>query len=50
MTLSLAIEGSGFNARTCDEVAYFHNALFLIDDRGIITSVLQPEISSASAR
>lgn len=43
MTLPLAIEGSGFTARTCDEVAYFHNALFLIDDRGIITSVLQPD-------
>lgn len=43
MTLPLAIEGSGFTARTCDEVAYFHNALFLIDGRGIITSVLQPD-------
>ena len=43
MTLPLAIEGSGFTARTCDEVAYFHNALFLIDDQGIITSVLQPD-------
>ena len=43
MTLSLAIEGSGFTARTRDEVTYFRNALFLIDDRGIIASVLQPD-------
>lgn len=42
MTLSLAIEGSSFTARTCDEVAFFHNALFLIDDQGIIGDLVSP--------
>ncbi|NMM97381.1 guanine deaminase [Bifidobacterium olomucense] len=42
MTISLAIEGSGFTSKTRDEVRYFEHALFLIDEHGVIQSVLEP--------
>ncbi|KFI92987.1 guanine deaminase [Bifidobacterium saguini DSM 23967] len=43
MTITLAIEGSGFTSRTRDDVQYFDHSLFLIDEHGIIQSVLEPD-------
>ncbi|MBT1164206.1 guanine deaminase [Bifidobacterium felsineum] len=43
MTITLAIEGSGFTSRTHDEVHYFDHSLFLIDEHGVIQSVLEPD-------
>lgn len=42
MTITLAIEGSGFTSHTRDEVRYFDHSLFLIDEHGVIQSVLEP--------
>ncbi|PLS25451.1 amidohydrolase family protein [Bifidobacterium imperatoris] len=43
MTITLAIEGSGFTSQSRDEVRYFERALFLIDEHGMIQSVLQSD-------
>ncbi|KAB7789112.1 guanine deaminase [Bifidobacterium cebidarum] len=42
MTIALVVEGSGFTAQSRDEVRYFEHSLFLIDDHGMIQSVIEP--------